>query len=211
MCYDIQSSLSAWLISNCSAIYLYKRNRNFDRWNSFFIISFSTIQLLEAGLWWTQSQGLPSYANEILTKSILIVLLSQPFVQSYFGAKETRSELLKYMAFIYAAMILWGFYRLIKSPKGSFYTAPNSKGHLVWHDKSKESFLGGNTGYVVPLLYLGGLFIPLLFQSDRRGLPLLIVGGASFFFSMFIGDKESFSSLWCFYAVAYSIAAIKIS
>lgn len=208
MCYDIQSSLSAWLISNCSAIYLYKRNRHYDRWNSYFIISFSTIQLLEAGIWWTQKEGLPSVANELLTKSVLLVLLSQPFVQSYFGAKETQSELLKYMTIIYASMILWGLYRLAKAPKGSFYTAPNSKGHLVWHDSSKKSFLGGNMEYIVPILYLGGLFIPLLFQENHRGLPLLVVGGASLFYSMFIGDRESFSSLWCYYAVAYSIAAV---
>lgn len=208
MCYDIQSSLSAWLISNSAAIYLYKRNRKYDRWNSCFIATFSTIQLLEAGLWWTKSQGLPSVSNELLTKSILIVLLLQPFVQTYFGAKESKSELLKFMTFIYGGMILWGLYRLAKSPKGSFYTAPNSKGHLVWHDTSKKAFLGGNTGYLVPMLYLGGLFIPLLFQPSDRGLPLLIVGGASLFYSMFIGDRESFSSLWCFYAVAYSIAAV---
>jgi|688.fasta_scaffold17193_7 hypothetical protein len=209
MCYDIESSISAWIISNSIAIYLYYRNRRYDRWSCFFIITFSTIQLLEAGLWWSQKQGLPSNTNEILTKLVLLVLLSQPFVQSYFGYRYTKVNLLKYMCVVYFAIILWGIYRVVTASKGSFYTSPNSQGHLVWHDSSKKNFLGGNLPqYLIPSLYLGGLFIPLIFQKDNRGLPLIAVGVGSIAFSTIMGDSESFSSLWCFYAVIYSFVAL---
>jgi hypothetical protein len=209
MCYDIESSISAWIISNCIAIYLYYRNRRYDRFNSAFIISFSTIQLLEAGLWWSQKKGLPSNTNEMLTKLVLLVLLSQPLVQSYFGYKYTKENLLKYMCVVYFAMIVWGLYRVMSAKKGSFYTKPNSQQHLVWYDSSSISFLGGNLPqYLIPSLYLGGLFIPLLFQKDNRGLPLIAVGVGSIAISLSMGDSESFSSLWCFYAVLYSLVAL---
>lgn len=208
MCYDIESSLSAWFISNIIAIYLYNRNKNYDHMNASFIVTFSTVQLLEAGIWWVKPEGLPSYTNEILTKSILLVLLMQPLIQSYFGYKSTNNNILKYMTFIYVALLLWGFYRLGKSNRNDFYTKTNSQNHLVWYDKQSLSFLGGNDYYVVPLLYLGGLFIPLLFQKDNRGLPLITVGVGSFIFSSIVGDNESFSSLWCFYSVIYSVVAI---
>lgn len=209
MCYDIQSSLIAWFISNSIALYLYHRNVRYDRWNAAFIFVFSMVQMMEAGLWWIQKEGLPSKTNEILTKCILLILLLQPLTQSYFGWKYTSSELLECMTYIYTGMLLWGFFRIAKAPEGSFYTKPNAKAHLVWYDSTKKSFLGGNMGYIIPTLYLAGMFIPLLFQKENRGIPLLITGMLSFFFSWFIGDSESFSSLWCFYAVIYSIVALK--
>lgn len=209
MCYDIQSSLIAWFISNSIAIYLYHRNKNYDRWNAAFIFCFSTIQLMEAGLWWIKDEGLPSSTNELITKCILLILLMQPLTQSYFGAKYTSSEILECMIYIYLGMLLWGFLRIGKAEPNTFYTTTNSKDHLVWVDSSKKDFLGGNTGYIVPSLYLFGLFIPLLFQKEYRGLPLFITGMISFLFSKYIGDTESFSSLWCFYSVIYSIVALK--
>ena len=208
MCYDIYSSISSWIVSNSIAIYIYRRNRRYDRWNAMFISIFSTVQLLEAGVWWTIKQGLPSISNMILTKFILLVLLMQPLVQTYFGAKETRSNLLNFMVYVYFGMLLWGFWRLGTAPKGSFYTAPNANGNLVWHDTSSETFLGGDHPYLVTGLYLGGLIVPLLFQKDHRGLPLIAVGVGSLLYSMFIADKESFSSLWCYYAVIYSLVAL---
>ena len=51
MCFYTQSSIAAFIFSDAIAIYLIKRNRNYDRYNALFIMVFSLVQLIEAKLW----------------------------------------------------------------------------------------------------------------------------------------------------------------
>lgn len=217
MCYNTESSLYAWIIANAIAIYLYNRNQRYDRWNSIFIAVFTTIQLLETGLWWTidesaSPQDNPS--NELLTKMILLVLLLQPLSQTYLGAKATGSNVLHYLSFVYIGIFMYTLFRVGKSSPGEFYTSKNSRGHLEWHDTKVEakdkSFVGGgsNLGWLVSSLYLFGLFFPLLFAEKYRGLPLFVTGVGTAFYSMFISKSGEFASLWCYYAVLYAIVAV---
>lgn len=212
MCYSLEASLSAWLIANSLAIYLFYRNRNYDRWNAGFVCVFSTIQLLEAGLWWTY--GTSKGSNSLLTKMILLCLMLQPLAQSYLGYRYTSSEFLKYLSFVYLGVMLWSLYRIGSSSSKDFYSKTNSQSHLVWHDAGAESkggnFVGGVSPmrWIVPTLYLFGLFVPLFFAKHNRGIPLLFVGGATALYSIFLAKGEEWGSLWCFYAVIYAIIAV---
>jgi len=134
------------------------------------------------------------------------------------GAVYTKSDALYFMTFIYMGVMLWGLYRVGSSRPGEFYSSPNQKGHLVWHDSKAESeggsFLGGgNTtmNKIVPILYLAGLFIPLLFAKEYRGIPLLVTGGATALYSIFLAKNEgAFGSLWCYYSVIYAFVALLV-
>lgn len=210
MCYSFEASLSAWILANSISIYLFYRNNNYDRWNAGFITAFSTIQLLEAGLWWNYN----GQTNELLTKIILLILMLQPLVQTYLGYKYTQAEFLKYLSFVYVGIMLWSLYRIGSSSSGEFYSASNSQNHLVWHDTKAErehgNFVGGipPMNWIVPMLYLVGLFVPLLFTKEYRGLPLVMVGGATALYSIFLAKGQEWGSLWCFYAIIYAIVAI---
>jgi hypothetical protein len=139
---------------------------------------------------------------------VLIVLVSQPLVQSYLGYKSTHESVLALLSFVFLGIFIWAFWRIFRSEPGQFYSSVGSKGHLVWHDsKSKGSILGSP---IVGSLYLLGLFIPLLFMAPfmTKGLPLLIVGAATAIYSLFFAGKEEFGSYWCFTAVAYAIVAL---
>jgi len=218
MCYSTESSLSAWVIANAIALYLFYRNRRYDRWNAGFIAVFTTIQLLEAGIWLTMEDSVSPVdnpSNELLTKMILLVLLMQPLSQAYLGAKATNASLLYYLSFIYLGVFLWAlFFRVGTANPGEFYSSKGPQGHLVWHDSKSEansgSFLGGdgNFSWLVGALYLSGLFIPLLFAKDYQGLPLLAIGGGTAVYSLFIAKSGEFASLWCYYAVLYAIVAV---
>lgn len=218
MCYSVESSLGAWAIANSISIYLYKRDRRYDRWNAAFITCFSTIQLLEGGIWVTLGEDSKAM-NDLLTRLVLLVLLLQPLTQVYLGAVYTESEILYYLSFVFLAVFLWGLWRVARSKPGQFSTSQGKNGHLVWKDTgasgisndSGASFLGGNSGLIVPGLYFTGLFLPLLFAKDNRGVPLLATGILTAMYSMYYaGGGEEFSSLWCFYAIIYAVVAIYV-
>ena len=214
MCYDTTSSLTAWTIANSISIILYVRNKNYDRWNAAFISTFTTIQLLEAGVW-------AGGNDEFLVQMMLVILLMQPLVQSTMGYAFTKSDVLLFMSIMYFGMLLWGLWRVAKSKKGQFSATRGAGGHMIWIDNEVVaseakgeggSFLGG-TGVlkqIIPLLYLGGLFIPLLFMKEGRGIPLLAVGVSTAIYSMLTAGEKEFSTMWCFYSVIYAFAALLV-
>jgi hypothetical protein len=217
MCYDLESSLYAWVLATFISLYLFYRNKNYDRWNAAFIVTFSTIQLLEAGIWWTQSNGEKNPTNQILTKLVLLTLLAQPLVQTYMGSIYTKSDTLKFLSYIFMGIFLWGLYRVGTAKPGEFYTSENSKGRLTWNDSKNSGvnqdiagILGGNyilLSITVLLLYFIGISIPLVFAKDYRGLPLLITVIMTALYSLSL-KEGAFGSLWCFYAVIYAVVAI---
>lgn len=207
MCFDKESSLLAWTISYTIAWYLFERNNGFDRWNAGFIIAFSTIQLLEGGIWSFQKGGHSIEINDLLTRLILLTLVFQPFFQTTLGYKYTKSKFLGMLSFILLGVIIWTCIRLWKSKPGQFSSQPGPGGHLIWSDSKNDSFLGGN---IIGAIYFAGMFIPLLFMLQKydKTLLLLVVGIITVIYSLFYAPGKEFGSFWCFSAVAYSIAAL---
>lgn len=202
MCFDANSSLLAWVISYSIAYYLFYRNRRYDRWNAAFILVFSLIQLLEAGLW-TSLIDANTSMNDLLTRLVFIVLLLQPLVQSYMGATYTKAQILYVLAVIYLAMLVWGLYQISISKPGQYHTSVGAKGHLVWNNGS-----GGLFGGVTGILYLIGLFAPLFFMDKRAWIPLVSVAVLTAAYSWYMTRGKEASSFWCLSAVAYAIVAL---
>lgn len=238
MCFDKDSSLLAWTISYTIAMYLFYRNRNFDRWNAGFIICFATVQVLEAGLWSTQEDKTKgdhsSNINDLLTRLILIALVTQPLFQTYLGYTSLTkagargdpkgriiTDVLKFMSFIFVGVLLWSFYRIWKSKPGDFSSKPGPNGHMVWSDAKSPNFLGGTTSPLINAVYFLGLFLPLLamiyFSLSKGGrfggwgpVLLLLVGVFTVIYSTKVAAPNEFSSYWCFSAVLYSLAAVVV-
>lgn len=222
MCFDKDSSLLAWSLSYTIAMFLFYRNRGFDRWNAGFIICFATIQLLEAGIWSTQeskTKGEHSQElNDMLTRVILLALVLQPLFQTYLGYKYTKSAVLGLLSYVFAGIILWTAIRLWKSKKGQFSSAPGPNGHLIWTDsQSPHNFLGGagTAGPVIGALYFAGLFLPLAYMALRsppgkwtRAILLILIGAVTAVYCMMYAAPKEFSSYWCFTATAYALAAL---
>jgi hypothetical protein len=206
MCFDSKSSLLAFTLAYSISWYLFERDKNYDRWIAGFIIVFSSIQLLEAGLWKTmENPGSHSAAiNDLLTRLILVFLLLQPLMQSYLGYKYTKSSILGCMSILFLGILMWGFYRIYTSAPGQFNSTIGDKGHLVWSDAlSPGSFLGA-----VGILYMIGLFLPPFFMKDGSGWPLILIGALTALYSFWMTRNKEFGSLWCFTAVAISLVAI---
>ena len=200
MCFDTQSSLLAWSLTYSISLFLYFRNKNYDRWNAAFIMTLSTIQLLEAGIWYT-----PKY-NEVLTMGILITLITQPLVQNYMGYKHTQKDVLGYASWIFLGLLIWTLFRIFSSGSGQFSTSVGPSGHLVWND-AKSSFLGG---WWITALYLAGLFVPLFFMKEGKGGVLMTRGAITVVLSLLVTSSGEFSSYWCYTTVIYGLAALFI-
>lgn len=215
MCFDVQSSLLAWSFMYSISIYLYFRDRNYDRWNAGFIMTLATIQLLEAGLWTSINRDKRGF-NDILTKLVLLTLMSQPLVQSYLGykyvsaekrASEISSSILAMMSWVFLGLLIWALFRVGSAKSGQFFTSVGPNGHLVWSDSQSSSFIGGTW---VAILYLAGLFIPLLFMKEWKGISLIAIGIVTAVISILASSKGEFSSYWCYTTVIYSLIALFI-
>lgn len=205
MCFDVQSSLLAWSLTYSISVYLYFRNKGYDRWNAGFIMSFSTIQLLEAGIWTTLGNDKKPELNDILTRLVLLTLTIQPLVQSYMGYQYTKADILALMTWIFIGILIWSLYRLCTSKSGQFSTIAGPNGHLVWSDAKSSNFLGGTW---IVIAYLMGLFVPLFFMRERRGAPLIVIGIITAIFSLMVVSKNELSSYWCYTTVLYAISAL---
>ena len=210
MCFDTDSSFLAWTVSYTISWYLFNRNKNYDRWNAGFILCFSTIQLLEAGIWsiispTTKDKHGPEL-NDLLTRLVLIVLLTQPLLQTYLGYRFTGQTILGVMSFIFLGIILWAFWRIWTAKPNQFQTHVGSRGHLVWTDSKSSGSLLGPT--VIGVAYIIGLFVPLLFMKGGKGYPLIMIGLITAAYSLFFTGPGEFGSYWCFFAVAYAFASL---
>lgn len=207
MCFSVQASLIAWLIADAIAIYLWVRDRRYDRWNAVFIITFSLIQLMEAGLW-RSLQVDSAMMNAIITSLIPLALLAQPLVQSYMGYRFTGSVILLSIAVLVIAIIIGTIVRIATTPLSSFQSTIGEHGHLVWNDDTmpNSNIIGGP---FIGFVYLIGVLIPL-FWMGWRGIPLLIVAVVTAGWCWYIAGSKEFSSYWCYTAVAYALVALFI-
>lgn len=222
MCFNTKTSFITWIIAVILSIYLYKRNKNYDRWNAGFILTFTFIQFLEGSVWLTLKYRGADVAtiNSILTTFILISLLYQPFTQSALGYKYSSSigaegtaysndPILKYSTLAFALIIGYTLFRIATTPMSNFSSTPGEEGHLVWNDKTHlNDFLGGGLSFI-PYLYLAGLFLPLLYQG-WRGIPLIIVGLATAYYSLRVAGRSEFGSYWCYTSVIYALVALLV-
>ena len=200
MCYSTQSSIISWLISVTIGLYLWQRNKKYDRWNAGFIWVFSAVQLWEAGIWSSQD-------SEIFVKLIALTLVLQPLVQTIgaWDATGRNSMLLTVLIGVYSVIVLYTLYRVFTE---QFWSTIGPNGHLVWHTDGGQVVNGHIK--VVGLLYLVGLFLGLFYGLPST-LPLISIGVLTIIWSLNRVSTQELASYWCYVAIAYSITSIFVN
>lgn len=205
MCIDQQSSLNSFIFSICCSCFLFFRNTQFDIRNASFIISFTTIQLLEYFIW-KSIESNNSENNEYYTRLLPIVLFSQPLIQTYFSYTYTNSYTLLIFSYIFASILLYTIYTIndfnYNSVKG-----PNN--HLIWYkiDKKTNEKSIVIQRYFFGYIYLIGMGIGLYYTGNYLSLSY---GIGSFLFILNNYPEDEFSSMWCFVAIGYSLLSVLI-
>lgn len=192
MCFNTPVSFFTFLVELLISLYLYNRNKNYDRMNAIFIISFALIQLWEGGIW--------DNPQSSFVAVILLTLWLQPLAQTYGAYYVTKSQFLLPFIVLYILTFIYAIYRVIN---GNFSVNTGENCHLIWNDSNKKSFVGPS---ILPYIYILGLLLPLIYT---RQWILLFIGLGTLIYSIYnYGSTGEMSSFWCYSAVIYSIAAI---
>lgn len=198
MCKSFDVSILTGIYSYAIAYYLYRRNLRYDRAVAVFLLTFSTIQWLEALLWYDiryAGLGADHGLNKFATASIPVVL-GLEFLASLYAASMHSTisafEILIYVFAFFALNIVW-----FKSTSGISTVDSGGTGSLVW----------GGIGIptVARFLFLALLMYPLLrFMPSSLSMTLIVLAATSFFFYSFrFGD--TFGSNWCWIANLVSL------
>lgn len=191
MCFSLEASLIAWIISIIIAGILWCRNKKYDRWNALFICSFAMIQLWEAGIWYN--------GQDVWVKLIAITLAIQPLAQTLGAYYSTNKPyLLGILGIIYLIILSVTIYKVFNNEYKA-KIGPNK--HLVWDSRIDIP--------IMPIIYLFGLFFGLLYGLPET-IPLIVVGLGTLGFSMTRVSTNEIGSYWCYTAVIYSLIAISL-
>lgn len=202
MCFNWEISLLTWFFAIACFIFLIKRNHKDDIWLALFILTFSTIQLLEALIWLNISS--PKKLN-IITKIVLIFLWLQPLVNCMAGFITTKVAVLGIGAALYLCLLA---YSTISSSSETFTAVKGPNCHLVWKRSGSGHFMKSN---LFGGIYLLGLFLPLLFLAKPiTRYVALFTAFITFTLSRYYYDPE-FSSIWCFSSLLFSLSVIVVN
>jgi len=208
MCYSLKSSLVGFLIGYGLALFLFRRRSlgGLEQMVAMFSVCFSTMQLLEAFMWYdlTDSMGY----NHIATRMGFVLLWLQPIALSLGGYiyqsrdKYSMSVIFSVCAFI-VAMI--NAFTTITSFTGSrmfvgtkWCSTVGPHGHLVWQSPrsyvtTSVSFTGFLHSMTVPWLFVRPLWMGVLMVI----LSVLTLEGSLLLY----GDTGEYASFWCYEAV----------
>lgn len=202
MCINFETSITAWIISFISSVYMLANPQIYNNWLPLFILTFTQIQILESIIW----AGYNTSINGKATKLLLFFLLMQPLINSYVGYKNTNEKTLFYLTVFFILIIIYEYF---STKNDAFNSTVGPNGHLVWNrydqNGQSKSLFGNN---IIGIIYLIGLFLPFLFMKNNTMKIILILFGLITFSLTRIYYNEEFGSMWCFVSVLLSLVAL---
>jgi hypothetical protein len=192
MCKSIETSLSTFAFSlacvAASAAICPTKEVHFA---SMFILTFSLIQLVDAGLWWSIRNKNKLVNNALSRYAIPVVLVSELLV-SYFGIKHMFGWSNQYYELGLATFGtgVLGTWIFKYCNNATAYTLPYTDGYLHW--------CGVEIGKAVRILFIAFLLLPIAvgMPSKHAILKYLITAPimATFFMNF---ANPTFGSRWC--------------
>ena len=198
MCWNFQSSLVAWIIGLASGIFLLKRNEKNDLTLGLLILTYSSMQLWEAMMWYNQPCG---KLNLTATKLAYIALWSHVLAIGI-GLYLEQKLILPLVIGILVLVI-----GLILFPSTWECSTPGKNGHLAWGFDPTFYMLVFSVAIILCLAYIR----PLKFSLIVSFLFL-----SSFALSYLYGspsnsqEKGITGSFWCWVCAAFSVLFVLI-
>ena len=213
MCFSLRVSLFSWFISLIACIYLFNRNKKYDRWVAMFVLVFSQIQILESLLWMSYNKSTETFENPYKCQFIVFIIFYalwfQPVI-NFFGAYlTTKNKICLYVTGFYILLLS---YLAVQTIQNTWSVSKGENGHFVWHrydDKKKEKPFMGNS--ILGCIYVLGLFLPVIFIQNRNlKLTLLTFGLTTMLYLRYKYPNE-WSSMWCAISVVIPVLTIIVN
>jgi len=195
MCIDSKTSLNYYILAVIGSLIIWIRDKGTDRPDSIFILTYSTMQLLEYFIWKSiennPKQEQCDKTNQRITSIIPIVLFLQPLIHI----------LVRPISNVFAIPYILIILKLIfERNSNKFCSTPGPNGHLVW--RRNDEFLLDNRP-LESLLHLLGIFIPFFtVKPFSNVVPFFLLTTGSFIWSVINYSKtREFTTMWCIIAV----------
>jgi hypothetical protein len=212
MCWNEDVSIGTYLgvVGVALAILMTKPRPNIV-WQCVFSSTFVFVQLLEAILW-VSIRRHDAELNDLITRVVLLVLWTQPLVNSLGGllTEGTRwKNGLRFAVALFAFILCWNLMvvasqGIVSSQDSINFISVKSRGcHLIWTRSDIPYFMSSSP--VILLFYYGGLLVPLtLMRPVRDAIVFGTSGALGLAFSVVFFKRDgSFSSMWCFLSIFY--------
>ncbi|KAH3764227.1 hypothetical protein Pelo_3930 [Pelomyxa schiedti] len=213
MCWSLEVSVAtlawSWAIS---AICYWRNSTPRDRWNAITLAAFSSMQLVEAVLWWdfgrcpvVSPRGCSDFNFVVTQTAVPITLILEPLAALYGGGKKVTGPLMKGKwtrflvgaTWLNSALIAWRGIPLVD--KWWTCTIISPSGHLLWWGEMLP--LSCYIVFVIVMTY------PYLLGMKPFHAGLLYSGilWGSWTYGMF---TDSNGSNWCLWANLFSVLAL---
>ena len=209
MCISAEVSISVFILCSVTCIYLYKRNKQNDRWIAIVYGYLGSMQLLEYLMWIDQEcSGL----NQIATDLGFIHNILQPFV-SLLVAYFMINKLPKWVYVPLLIYIIYSLPKIYKSKTNNQCSKPCSdeKIGLSWQ------YTNTKNSTIVWMIFTIALCVPFLTMKKNGYIYFLLLVGA-YIVSHFIAKNRcqgaiipSNGSWWCIMATLIPLIAIFIN
>ena len=184
MCIDFETSISTYIFSILSSIYLWNRNHPSDRWFTIFGLTFSSMQLVEALL----HKNLDNKdINRKLSLIAFLVIFLEPLANNVGGIiYNDKSFFIKTtLAYIIYMVYIFAF----KFPDNKDLNTTKDC-NLQWHWLRKIT----TTDWLIFLFFLG---MPSLYYSYPKNYIVSIGGTLAFLYANYVSGFMQSGALWC--------------
>lgn len=190
MCKSFETSISTFvfsLICVAASVTLCKTKEVY--FASIFIFTFSLIQIVDAGLWWSISHK-NRLLNTLLSRYAIPVVLVSELLVSYFGVKHMFGWSNRYYEYALATFVtgMLGTWIFKYCADANAYTLPYNDGYLHW--------CGVEINNVIRVLFIIFALSPIVIGINHVIIKCLIVAPimATFFMNFM---HTTFGSRWC--------------
>jgi hypothetical protein len=195
MCWSLQASLITWIIGVVSGLFLLQRKLKNDLILGLLILTYSSMQLWEALMWYDQKCG---QINLIGTKLAYIALWSHVLA---IGVGLYLEQKVVSPLIIGLSLLLFG---LITMPKNFTCSLPGKNKHLHW---------GFNPQFYMVVFSISILLCLLYIKPVPYAIAISLLFLLSFAFCYLYGydkdpSKSVVGSFWCWICAAFSMIFI---
>ena len=212
MCKSFETSISTFAFSlTCVAVAVTICKTKEVYFASIFILTFSLIQIIDAGLWWSISHN-NKLLNNLLSRYAIPFVLASELLVSYFGIKRMFGWSNRYYEYGLATFVtgMLGTWIFKYCNDANAYTLPYNDGYLHW--------CGVEINKVIRILFIIFLLSPIVIGMPSNHVIikcLIIVPIISTFFMNYM--NLTFGSRWCWSSnitsallLAYSTSTIHV-